>query len=143
VTARAAEGPAIVDTDVFSEVLWNKQGAGLWNPLLAGRILAVSFATVGELWAGAEKARSKWSQARRDALTQALRRHVIIPGTHTVAERFGGMYARFKGQISDGDMWTAACALAQAERLPIATNNLKDFERLSSEFPLELLHPSL
>jgi hypothetical protein len=50
------DGPLCIDTDVFSLVFTRKGRYEDFLPLIGGRILAVSFAVVAELRAGAIKA---------------------------------------------------------------------------------------
>lgn len=45
----------IVDTDVFSFAFRGDDRADVFREVLEGKLLAVSFTTVGELWYGAEK----------------------------------------------------------------------------------------
>jgi predicted nucleic acid-binding protein len=73
------EGPLVVDTDVASWLGWSRASGDRFAPLVAGHLLALSFATVAELWYGAEKA--AWGERRRRALDDIVRRYVIVPGT--------------------------------------------------------------
>lgn len=60
--------------------------------------------------------------------------------------QFGAMYHRFKGHLGPSgvnDMWTASCALSQPQPLPIVTDDLRDFQTISAEFPLTLIHPDV
>lgn len=62
----------LVDTDVFSYVARRRPEANAFIPLLRDRILAVSFATVGELFCGAATAR--WGEKRIVRLETILQR---------------------------------------------------------------------
>jgi predicted nucleic acid-binding protein len=130
-----------VDTDVFSWIAFQRQRHREFGELVRGHILAVSFSTVGELWAGAERA--NWGDARRQALDDILRQYVVLPATEAVARHWGRLHARFKDQFESNDMWTASCALAQPHPLPIATGNLKHFQPMAADFRITLVHPDL
>ncbi len=137
------EGPLLIDTDVFSWVTWRRQRYAEFDALIEGHTLALSFATVGELRAGALKA--NWGAAKRRQLEDRIAQsYVVLTATDAVTSRFAEIYARFHDQLKGGgvnDMWTAGCALAQPQPPPIVTGNLSDFERIASEFPLQLIHP--
>ncbi len=139
------KGPLLVDTDVFSWVTWERARGSEFEPLLQGHLLALSFATVGELRAGALIA--GWGRNRWRRLEDRIGRHyAILTATDPVTMRFGEIYARLRGQLKGGgvnDMWTAACALAQPTPPPIVTGNLADFGTIAAEFPLQLVHPDL
>ncbi len=139
------EGPLCVDTDAFSFMYLRKAPHRAFRELVEGHLLVVSFATVGELRAGAIKAR--WGESRRDSLERVLREnYLVLTATDAVVESYAQLKARFTGRLKDGgvnDMWTAACALAQPEPVPIVTNNLSDFQAIAEEFPLTLVHPDL
>jgi predicted nucleic acid-binding protein len=138
-------GPLLVDTDVFSWVTWGRQRHAEFGALIQGHVLALSFATVGELRAGA--LRAGWGESRRQRLEDRIaQQYVILTATDKVTMKFAQVYARFSGQLKRGgvnDMWTAACALAQPEPPPIVTGNLSDFQIIAKEFPLRLVHPDL
>lgn len=140
-------GPLCVDTDVFSLVFTKKGRFEEFWPLLRGRLLAVSFASVGELRAGAAKA--NWGAARIERQERVLREHyVILTPTDAVVTQFAGLYARLgEDRLSRGgvnDQWTAACALTQNPPLPVVTGNVKDFSKIAEVAPaLTLVHPDL
>jgi len=128
-----------LDTDVFSWIAWSHGRHEEFTELVRGHILVVAFATVGELWAGAEKA--NWGHVRRQKLEDILTRYVVLPGTDAVTRQWGRIAAQFKGQIGENDMWIAACA--QTNQLPIVTGNLTHFAPIASKFSLTLVHPDL
>jgi len=139
-------GPILVDTDVFSAILWNKDGREVFEALLHGRVLCLSFATVGELRAGALKAKAPWGPDRTAKLEGFISLFVVLPSTDLVVHRWAALYARFRDQLKGGgvnDMWTAACSLAQEQPLPIATLNLSDFQTMAKDFPFPLVHPDI
>lgn len=68
----------------------------------------------------------------------------MLTATDAVVGKYAELHARYAGRLSQGgqnDMWTAACALAQPEPLPLVTNNLGDFGTIASDFPLRIVHP--
>lgn len=138
-------GPLCVDTDVFSFLFSRRGDHESFRRLVDGHLLAMSFATVGELRAGAYNA--KWGERRRRQLDEMIKQHyVVLSATDAVVEVYAQLQARFGGRLKDGgvnDMWTAACALAQPEPVPVVTNNRSDFQSIASEFPLVVVHPDV
>nr|WP_157553835.1 hypothetical protein [Herbidospora sakaeratensis] len=56
------------------------------------------------------------------------------------------MSAKLQGHLKSGganDLWTAACALSQSPPLPIVTQDLSDFQKISKHFGVLLIHPDL
>ena len=139
------DGPLCVDTDVFSYLYTGKgEHVAEFRELVRGRLLVMSFATVGELRAWTLK--TKLGQRRRAEVERLIReQYVILTPTDAVVDVYGQLHARFTGRLSQGgqnDMWTAACALAQPDALPVVTNNLGDFRTIAAEFPPTVVHPS-
>ena len=108
------EGPLLVDTDVFSWVTWERGRHEEFGALTQGHVLALSFATVGELRAGALIA--GWGDPKWRRLEDRIaQQYAILTATDPVTMKFAEIYSRFHGQLKGGgvnDMWTAACALA-------------------------------
>ena len=129
----------LVDTDVFSHLTWQRAQAEPFEAILEGRLLALSFATVGEVYYGA--AHAKWGERRLRRLATALNAYTILPGSIEIARRFGDIKAQFRDQFDERDMWIAATAIAH--ELPITTNNLRHFEPMSRRFGFGLEHPDL
>lgn len=138
-------GPLLVDTDVFSWITWRRERFAEFDALVAGHVLALSFATVAELRAGIII--GGLGDRRRQLLEERIAQHtVVLTATDAVTHRFAEVYARFRSQLKDGginDMWIAATALAQPEPPPIVTGNRSDFERMAAEFPLIVVHPDV
>ncbi len=121
----------VVDTNVFSYVMKGGPLAGAYAPHLQGRLAAISFITVGELYYGVEKAR--WGQKKRLQLETALRNFVVIPYDHEIAKCYGMIVAereRMGRRISCADAWIAACAVRH--NVPLITHNASDFEDISN-----------
>lgn len=119
----------LLDTDVFSYLLKNDTRALLYRPHVRGKTIAVSFVTVGELYAWAE--RKAWGEARRTELERSLRSAVIVPFDLEVCK----VYAKLSNlktkegadrTIAANDRWIAACALRH--QIPLVTNNRKHFD---------------
>lgn len=137
-------GPLAVDTDVFSFIHLRKRRYADFAPLIDGRRWALSFAVIGELKAMAHRTGSKWGPDRVKELADAIAKCTPIPADARVVEQWAPMHARFHGRLQGGgtnDLWTAAGCIVHG--LPLATNNLADFETIASEFPLRLVHPDL
>jgi predicted nucleic acid-binding protein len=136
-------GPLLVDTDAFSFVLTRRGPHVEFAELIAGHLLALSFATVGELRAGALN--RGWGPRRLGPLEERIGAAVVLRSTDEVVAQYAALHARFRDRLQRGgtnDMWTAACALGQPTPPPIVTNNLSDFQTMASEFPLRIIHPS-
>ena len=137
-------GPLLLDTDVFSYLLAKKGPYEAFERLVDGHPFVISFATVGELRAGAFRA--AWGEARTSVLEQRIHSCVVVNPTNDISTRYGRLHALFRDQLKkDGsnDMWTAACSLSQSPPLPVATNNLNDFQLMASKFPFPIVHPDL
>lgn len=137
-------GPVLLDTDVLSWLLTERGPYEQFGALVDGHAFALSFASVGELRAGALMA--KWGQRRVTDLEERISRCLILPATNAVTTVWAEFYAKARGQLRGNganDMWIAACAAAQEPALPIATGNLSDFRTLSTVRPLDLVHPDL
>jgi tRNA(fMet)-specific endonuclease VapC len=97
---------------------------------LKGKLIAISFVTVGELYFWAEK--GNWGQKKRFQLETALKNYVVIPYDHEIAKQYAKVLAerqRLGRPISFNDAWIAACAIRHAT--PLVTHNGKDFESIS------------
>lgn len=116
----------LLDTNIVSYLLKQKPEAPLYLPLLEGKLLCISFVTVGELLFWAEDAR--WGTQRRSQLEHRLRNYVVIPYDFELAEVYARVAAERKKKglpISSNDAWIAACALRHD--MPLVTHNMNDF----------------
>lgn len=119
----------LVDTNVISFLMRGDSRGLAYAPHLQGKLGAISFVTVGEIYYGAEKAR--WGQARRMKIETALRNFVVIPYDHEIARGYGRIVAdreRLGMPISFADAWIAACAFRHGT--PLLTHNPKHFEAI-------------
>jgi len=120
----------LLDTNIVSYIMKGAPQAKLYENHLSNKTLAISFVTVGELWAGAEHAR--WEDKKRKQLESAIRNFVVVPYDYEIAKKYGEITARRKRigkPISFADAWIAACALRH--NITLVTHNAKDFEEIS------------
>lgn len=93
---------------------------------VAGKLVAVSFITVGELLFGARK--RKWGAAKIAELERRLRGAVVVPYDRELCDT----YARLKAEtravgkvVDDNDMWIAASAVRH--NIPLISHNRDHF----------------
>jgi len=118
----------IADTDVASHLMRGTLPQTLAGRL-AGRGLALTFVTVGELHRGA--AHAGWGGRRRAALAGWLERLPVLEGSERVARRWGeltGAALRAGTPLPANDAWVAACCLTHAA--PLATLNLRHYAEI-------------
>lgn len=121
------EPKIVIDTNIVSYIMRGGQLAEVYSQHLQGKLVSISFITVGELYFGAEKA--KWGEKRRNQLETTLRNFVVIPYDHDIARCYGRIVAERerKGRpISCADAWISACAVRHG--VPLVTHNAKDFD---------------
>ena len=119
----------LLDTDVFSYLLKDDARADPYRQHVRNRTVAVSFVTVGELLAGAEK--KGWGPVKRQQLEMKLRAVVIVPFDLEICRVYGRlscMKTETGGDrtIAVNDRWIAACAIRHNLRL--ISNNRRHFE---------------
>ena len=124
-------GVVLLDTDVFSFLAKpDKKKAEIYQQHVEGNTLALTFVTIGELYAGAAKA--KWAADRIEALEQKLKLFVKVPFDSEVCRVYGKL--KYGCKTADGshrvvasnDLWIASCAIRH--RIPLVSNNRKYFE---------------
>lgn len=128
----------IVDTNVVSYLMRGGSLAKRYRPHLQGRLSAIAFVTVGELYFGAEKA--EWGAKRRQDLETTLRSFIVVPYDQEVARCYARLFAQRQREgrpISPNDAWIAACAVRHG--IPLVTHNARDFRGVGS---LELITES-
>ncbi len=104
--------------------------AEAYAPHVQGRLLAISFITVGEMYFGAEN--RNWGKKKRNILEKTLRNFVVIPYDHEIARCYGRLVAERRRQgkpIAPNDAWIAACTVRHG--VPLVTHNAKDFADIS------------
>ena len=115
----------VLDTDAVSLIQKRRLPPELAEQL-AGKIVCVTFVTVGELHKWAE--RRSWGRRSRDALERWLGRVLVLPYDADVARVWGGLAARAdeRGRRRPAnDTWIAACCIQRD--LPLLTLNQRDF----------------
>ncbi len=116
----------LVDTNMVLYVMKGDSLGKAYARHLQGKLLAISFITVGEMCYGAEK--RGWGQKRRSHLENALRNFVVVPYDHEIAKQYGVIVAERerKGRpISFSDAWIAASAVKHG--VALVNHNAKDF----------------
>jgi len=100
--------------------------AELYKPHLKGKLLALSFATVGELQFWAHK--RNWSARRVANLNLRIRSAVIIPFDFALCETYGRVKAILQAAgktTADNDLWIASSAIRHS--MPLVSHNREHF----------------
>ena len=120
----------LLDTDVFSYL--GRVGdtrAALYRSHLDGKLLGVSFITVGEILFGAY--RNKWGSAKLEQIRARLRSATIVPYDWAVCQTYGELKARLQEAgkpVADNDLWIAACAVRHS--IPLVSHNRAHFQNI-------------
>lgn len=114
----------LLDTNIVSYLERKDRRAAPYRRHIEGRTLAISFATVGELFEGAFL--DGWGERRIDRLEDMLKGYLIMPYSPRVSRQWGGVRAaRRHRPISENDAWIAATAIAYD--CALVTHNARDF----------------
>lgn len=136
-------GPLAVDTDAFSAVHWGRGRRQEFAALIAGHPLALPFPVVGELRVGAIRARLGGKSLAE--LDRAIALCVVVPSDSRVVVQWAVIRSKLMNQLKGegiNDLWIASCCLVHD--LPLVTNNLADFQKVSKVAPaLRIVHPDL
>ena len=120
----------LLDTDIFSYLTRTHDTRGdAYRPYVAGKTVAISFITVGEIYFGAAK--RKWGKQTLNAFLERQKAVVVVPSDHEVCREYGKLKASLREAgivIADNDLWIAACALRHS--IPLISNNRKHFEKM-------------
>jgi toxin FitB len=114
-----------VDTDVASHLQRGDLRDDL-RVLAAGKIVCITFVTVGEFYKGAYS--RGWSSRRIAELERWIHDVIVLPYDAEVSRHWGRLSAERQrvGQvISANDAWIAACCLGHA--VPLMTLNRRHF----------------
>lgn len=117
----------LLDTNVVSFLLKGDSRARAYTAYIQGRVLAISFMTVAELfqWAAVHG----WGERRTNQLEASLQNYTVLPFDITLCRLWGDIRSRCRAAgrpISPQDAWIAATAVQH--RLPLVTHNPADFE---------------
>jgi tRNA(fMet)-specific endonuclease VapC len=129
------DGPPVeavlVDTDVYSYLMNGNAYASVYKRHVEGKLVAVSFVTVGELYFGAY--RKGWTPERLADLKDRLRSVTIVPYDELLCLTYARIKAEIqrKGKVvAPNDLWIAASAVRHS--IPLVSNNKKHFESIPS-----------
>jgi tRNA(fMet)-specific endonuclease VapC len=117
----------LVDTDVYSYLMNGTGYAALYRPHVEGKLVAISFITVGELYDGAF--RKNWGAERIADLKDRLRSVTIVPYDDSVCRTYAEIKSAMQSKgktVDDNDLWIAACAIRHG--IPLVSNNFKHFD---------------
>ena len=121
----------VLDTNIVSYLMKGGREAEAYAPHVQGKLLAIAFITVGEMYFGAEN--RNWGEKKRKELETTLRNFVVIPYDHEIARCYGRLVAkrtRNGDPIAPNDAWIAACTVRHG--VPLVTHNAKDFEGIDA-----------
>src|SRR6266404_8555325 len=116
----------MVDTDVYSYVTSSNPTRGApYRVHLDGHEIALSFITVGELYAGYKKKiyKGEWPESHMETLEARLKLVVILPYDVEVCKAYGDLKTTLKTPggtdrvIGPNDLWIAACAVRHSLKL--------------------------
>ncbi len=119
----------LLDTDVFSYLNKGDTRADLYRPHVTGKAIALSFVTVGELYAWT--VRKKWNAKRIAALEQHIKAAIIVPYDLELCKQYGRLKASLLDTgtvVAANDLWIATCAIRHS--VPLVTHNYKHFEHI-------------
>jgi len=116
----------LFDTDVFSYLMKGDTRAAVYSPHIKGKTVALSFISIGELYAWAVI--RNWNEKRVADLEQRLKALVVIPYDQELCREFGRVKASLpKGRaVPSNDLWIATCAIRHS--IPLLTHNRKHFQ---------------
>lgn len=100
--------PRLLDTNVFSYMLKGGETATLYLPDIKGKLVALSFASVGEVYRWAFS--NHWGIKRLQGLEKALQNFIILDANKEVAQEWARIKSIPGANISDNDAWIVACA---------------------------------
>jgi predicted nucleic acid-binding protein len=118
VTDEARQATVVVDTNVFGATLLERTAwlVDLYRPVIRGRMVVISFQTLGELHFGA--VRRGWGQARVVALEARIATSEVVHSTTALATAYAGLRAECERaghglaqRDHDADRWIAATAM--------------------------------
>ena len=103
--------------------------AELYKKHVQGKLVAVSFITVGELLFGARK--KNWGTSKVADLNQRLRSVVVVPYDREICATYADLKVRVQQigrPVADNDLWIAACAVRH--QIPLVSNNRNHYSHI-------------
>jgi toxin FitB len=129
-TEEQAQAVVLVDTCVLSYITKpTDPRCEIYRKHLEGRTVALSFITIGEIFAGWKK--KSVGEKRRAETEERMKVALVLPFNQMVCKQYAEICSLKTATGSDrnmeqNDKWIAACALAYG--LPLVTHNIKHFE---------------
>ena len=121
----------VVDTDIFIWLTRGKKHAAPYAPLVTGKRMVLSFATVAELWRGAHT--QKYNDASKNKLEADIGLALVVPPTNNLTHEWASLTASARstghplGQKAQAhDAWIAATA--KYFEIPLLTGNQAHFQ---------------
>lgn len=124
------QGPLLLDTNILSLFFKsNDTRTEIYLPHLEGKMLAVCFITVGEMFRWTMMRHHQWAPERVRGLEERLRLLVNLPSNDAV----GRQWARIQTSTPKGenDAWIAACAMTYGCTLVTDDNAFRDIQGLN------------
>jgi len=117
----------LLDTMVASAIIKKSELQALYKPHIEGRISAISFQTVAELWKWAEK--NNWGDQRKAGLEDWFRRFLILPYDLEISKLWASVCVhceRTGRPLSAQDAWIVATALQHNLLLLTHDSDIRD-----------------
>lgn len=121
----------VVDTDIFIWLTRGKKQAASYAPLVTGKRMVLSFATVAELWRGAHT--QKYGASSKTKLEADIGLAVVVPPSNELTHEWARITAQARseghplGQKAQAhDAWVAATA--RHFEIPLLTGNRAHFQ---------------
>lgn len=129
----------LLDTNIASDLLKRRPQAELYESVIRGKRLALSFASVAELYRWAVK--RQWSRSKIDGLEAAIQRYVVAAYDSQLAWEWAKVVTACEVHpatpIAPMDAWIAATALRH--QLALFTSNLRHFAAVEQRCGLKLI----
>ena len=116
----------LVDTSVVSYLFKGHSLAPLYREHMKGRLLAISFMTLAELYRWPFE--RGWGEARIHALLAHLGAYVVLPPDERMTWAWARIMCKKGLPIAVGDGWIAATAIRHG--LPLLTHNVRNFQHV-------------
>lgn len=116
----------LLDTNVVSLLHPKKKGSPLrakYEKHMTGKVLALSFQSVAELWSWAEE--RGWGERQKSGMEDFLRKFLVVPYDSDLAKVWARVNAQCKKKgrrLEAGDAWIVATAVHR--QIPLLTHDL-------------------